>query len=104
ALLHARDLGAVFAKPRTALARHDRVLDGGQRDSGSQADLARPTYQTLHAFARTIGASGLHENARANSGMFDTTPFTRNRGGECGLVCASMRSRSGRAFWHQLWP
>ena len=34
-------------------------------------------YQTRHALARTIGASGLHENAFWNSGMFDTTPFTR---------------------------
>jgi hypothetical protein len=36
-----------------------------------------PTYQTRHAVERTIGASALHLNAPANSGMFETTPLTR---------------------------
>jgi len=61
-------------------------------------------HHTRHESARTIGCPALHENALANSGMFDTTPLTRWCGGECGLVCASMRSRSGREFVHQLWP
>jgi len=87
AALRARDLLAVASKARTPIAIDDRRAN---------------VYQTLHAFWRTIGASVLQENAFANSGMFDTTPLTRNRGGACGLVCASMRSRSGRAFSHQL--
>ena len=36
--------------------------------------------------------------------MFDTTPFTRNFGGACGLVWTCIRRRSGRAFSHQPWP
>ena len=58
----AADLLAVLAQPRAALARNDRVANG---------------YQTRHAFCRTMGASALHENAFANSGMFDTVPLTR---------------------------
>src|SRR5262249_23053850 len=57
-------------------------------------------YQTLQAFCRTIGEFGLHENAFANSGMFETTPLTRYRFDECGLVAALRRSASGRAFSH----
>jgi hypothetical protein len=34
-------------------------------------------HHTRHGCGRTIGASALHENALRNSGMFETTPFTR---------------------------
>ena len=34
-------------------------------------------YHTRHELARTIGCPAVHENALANSGMFDTTPLTR---------------------------
>src|SRR5471032_2306488 len=62
--------------------------------------LIRSRYQTRHAFVRIIGAFGLHENAFANSGMFDVGPFTRYLFDECGLVAAFRRSASGRAVSH----
>src|SRR5690606_22515539 len=34
------------------------------------------SYQTRQAFSRTIGSPGLQLKASANSGMFETTPFT----------------------------
>jgi hypothetical protein len=61
---------------------------------------ALSVYQTRQAFGLTIGASALHENAFWNSGMFETTPFTRYLFEECGLVVAFNRSASGRAFSH----
>src|SRR5215831_6879420 len=60
-------------------------------------------HHTRHALVRTIGASGLHENAFANSGVFERTPFVRKRPGECGLVCTRRRTASGRAFSHHTW-
>src|ERR1019366_4377083 len=59
--------------------------------------LIRLRYQTLQALVRIIGAFGLHENAFANSSMFDVGPFTRYLFDECGLVAAFRRSASGRA-------
>jgi hypothetical protein len=35
---------------------------------------------------RTIGSPSLHPKAFANSGMFESGPFTRNFPGECGSV------------------
>jgi hypothetical protein len=40
------------------------------------------SYHTLHWFTRTIGCPILQENALPNSGIFDTTPFTRYSRGE----------------------
>jgi hypothetical protein len=39
-------------------------------------------YHTRQALALTIGCPAWQENAFWNSGMFSTTPFTRNLGGE----------------------
>src|SRR4051794_22558328 len=36
-------------------------------------------YQIEQAFGRTIFCGTLHPKARANSGMFETGPFTRQR-------------------------
>ena len=41
------------------------------------------SYQIVVRCARTIGSPALHPNALANSGMFDSGPFTRNSPGEC---------------------
>src|SRR5512135_3277406 len=57
-------------------------------------------YQTRQAGLRMIGASGLHLYAFWNSGMFPTTPLTRNFPGECSLTPAIMRANSGRSFSH----
>src|SRR5207253_6252428 len=70
--------------------------------SSDVCDSDYPTYQTLHCVCRTIAVSALHENAFWNSGMFETTPFTRYFSGECGLVCAIMRIASGRRVAHQI--
>jgi hypothetical protein len=43
----------------------------------------------------------LHDHAAANSGMFDIGTFTRNRGGACGSVVASVLSASSRSEPHQ---
>ena len=54
---------------------------------GLELDTRRFSYQTRQAFWLTIGCPALQENAFWNSGMFCTTPLTRNLGGECGSVC-----------------
>src|SRR5580704_7782613 len=41
-------------------------------------------YQTLHICAGAMGWPSLQLNAFRNSGIFETTPFTRNWLGECG--------------------
>src|SRR4051794_16504844 len=61
----------------------------------------RLTYHTRQALALTIGAFALQENAFANSGMFDSGPFTRYLFDACGLVAAFSRSASGRVLSHQ---
>ena len=43
-------------------------------------------HHTRHAFSLTIGWPALQPKALANSGMFCTTPFTRQRPGECGSM------------------
>ena len=85
--LRPRNVPAVCAQTRAASAGSDLFLYFLQ---SCYRDLLQ-AHQTRHAFFLTIGASALHENARANSGMLETTPFTRCLGGACGSVCASMR-------------
>src|SRR5581483_8319067 len=80
---------AVLTQSRAGVARDDRVAHGFERRSvlrrariACPRELASgrahdPRYHTRHCAPRTIGASLLHENAFWNSGMFETTPFTR---------------------------
>ena len=69
-----------------------------------QARKALPgIYQTRQALGRTIGWPALHENALANSGMFDTTPLMRYSSGECGLVMALARLLSVRSSPQAHW-
>jgi len=44
--------------------------------------MGRRRYQTLQAFAETIGWPAEQPNAELNSGTFCNTPFTRNSPGE----------------------
>jgi hypothetical protein len=63
----------------------------------AEAEFRHPnnaSYQTLHAGYRTIGCPTLQDHACANSGMFDTTPFTLSFPGECGSTCASILADS----------
>jgi hypothetical protein len=64
----------------------------------------RAPYQTRQAFRGIIGWPTLHPKAWPNSGMFLTTPFTRNSRGECGSVCTCSLICSGRTLPHQFWP
>src|SRR3954468_4708002 len=57
-------------------------------------------YQTMHWFARTIFAPGLHWNASENSFRFDSGPLTRYSGGECGSVVTRMRAIASRRLPH----
>ena len=50
-------------------------------------------HHTRQAFSATIGCPALQPNAFWNSGMFETTPLTRNLPGECGSIAARMRAR-----------
>ena len=61
-------------------------------------------YQTRQAFTGIIGWPVLHPKAWPNSGMFWTTPLTRNSRGECGSVCTCSRTCSGRMLPHQFCP
>src|ERR1035441_1889913 len=74
------------------------------RSASSVVHSAIRLYQTRQAGLRTMGASGLQLYAFWNSGMFPTTPLTRNFPGECSLTPAIMRANSGRSFSHQIWP
>lgn len=68
--LIAGDALAIGTKTWTLFARHDSVVNCRQDSRG-------PTYHTRHIVARTIADSARQENAFWNSGIFDTTPFTR---------------------------
>src|SRR5580698_4645564 len=61
-------------------------------------------YQTRQALAGIMGWPVLHPNAWPNSGMFCTTPLTRNSRGECSSVCTCRRTCSGRLLPHQFCP
>ena len=52
---------------------------------------------------RTMALVSLQEKACRNSLRLDKGPFTRKRGGECGLVAASILATSGRETVHQPW-
>ena len=47
-----------------------------------------------------MGVPSAHENAAANSGRFESGPFTRKRAGEWGSITARRRSSSSRYFAH----
>jgi hypothetical protein len=78
---------------------------------GTLTDLARHVrenaagHQTVHCFSggRTIASPAWHENAFEKSGMFESGPFTRQRGVECGSTRASIRLTSGRREPHHTW-
>ena len=53
-------------------------------------------YHTRQTFSGIMGWPTLQPKASPNSGMFWTTPFTRNCRGECGSVCTCRRNCSGR--------
>jgi hypothetical protein len=67
----------------------------------SRAPVTGVLYHTRQAFSGTMGWPGLQPKAFWNSGMFSTTPFTRQRPGEWGSVRTPRRSNSGVLFWHQ---
>ncbi len=58
-------------------------------------------YQTRQRVSCAMGWPALQLKARWNSGMFETTLFTRSSGIECGLVRTIVRSASGRICSHQ---
>jgi hypothetical protein len=60
----------------------------------------RATHQTRHASSRTMRCPFLQPKACQNSGMFDTTLFTRYGGYECELVSTRVRTASVRASVH----
>ncbi len=67
----------------------------GVRDAlGGDRAARRPpdAYQMRQGFLRTMGDVAGQRKASANSGMFETTPFTRQRPGEWGSVRASERA------------
>src|SRR5262245_399270 len=72
--------------------------------SGSDMSSGGPGYHTEHGLTGAIGAPALQEKASANAGTSATTPLTRKRGGECGLVLARSVSASGRIFSHHDCP
>jgi hypothetical protein len=59
------------------------------------------TYQTRHAFARTIFCPDLQLNACSNSGMFERTLLMRKMGSEWGLVVTTTLAICGRTCAHQ---
>ena len=63
---------------------------------GASRGMSATDHHTLQAFSGSIGWPTLQPKAWPNSGMFLTTPRARNFRGEWGLVCACMRSVSGR--------
>ena len=80
-------------KPGKAVLRIQSEKRPGARSPGlfashSHADCLRSGYQIKHAFGLTILAGVLHPHALANSDMFDSGPFTRNRAAACGFVNA----------------
>ena len=72
----------------------ERLVEAGETSFGAKSP-SRIAYQTLHLFVRTIGCPTLHEKAFPNSGILETTPFTRYSNGECVLVTAFNRLFSG---------
>jgi hypothetical protein len=61
-------------------------------------------HQTWQEFSRTMACPGSQLKAFWNSGMFDTTPLTRNLGGEWGFALASTVSACGVQLEHQTCP
>src|SRR5262249_56980307 len=80
-----------------------RARTGGV-DRPGQPHLTAPRYQTWQAFLATMGWPALQPQAFWNSGMLETTPFTRYLSGECSLVWAMRRVNWSVMFSHQIWP
>src|SRR5215472_13292118 len=66
-------------------------------------DIRRCAYQTLHAFALTMGCPALQLKAAANSGMLATIPLIRAKPGEWGSVTAWRRRLASRVFSQAHW-
>src|SRR5689334_18743396 len=95
---------APAAAPKDAARRNPRR----ERSIGSSFEsantLADFVHQIRHAFSRTMGWPFLQPKASQNSGMFETTLFTRYLRYECGLVKTCVRIASCRACPAQAKP
>ncbi len=100
-LLEKRGLSPRLAQTASKTLNHEGVRTCPKSSSAKpqrrqHAARAGRAYQTEHVFLGRIAEPTLHENASPNCGMFVSGPRTRKRGGECGLVWTTMRSKSGR--------
>src|SRR5215471_21636535 len=82
-----------------------RDRDGKRRPRGGFPSLrvAPVSYQTRQAAARIMGEPALQPKAWANSGMLETTPFTRYLGSAWGSVFTLSVASASVMLEHQTW-